>query len=132
MNRAFNEHIKRKTFLLDGIWEFKTDSTDIGEKEEWYKSFPTTDVMETAVPSCINTRLGMMEYFGVCWYKKTFSADDIFLPFDVSLAPYYAGTSTEKIQQYMEIDDMDDRSYLLGLFACVTSIVSIVIAIITI
>ena len=32
----------------------------------------------------------------------------------------------------MEIDDMDDRSYLLGLFACVTSIVSIVIAIITI
>ena len=32
----------------------------------------------------------------------------------------------------MEIDDMDDRSYLLGLFACVTSIVSIVIALITI
>lgn len=32
----------------------------------------------------------------------------------------------------MEVDDLDDRSYLLGLFACVTSIVSIVIAIITI
>lgn len=32
----------------------------------------------------------------------------------------------------MEIDDMDDRSYLLGLFACVTSIVSIIIALITI
>ena len=75
MNRAFLEHVKRKTFLLDGIWEFVTDSQDIGEKEEWYKNFPTDGVMETAVPSCINTRLGMMEYFGVCWYKKTFSAD---------------------------------------------------------
>ena len=32
----------------------------------------------------------------------------------------------------MEVDDLDDRSYLLGLFACVTSIVSIAIAIITI
>ena len=33
MNRAFLEHVKRKTFLLDGIWEFVTDSQDIGEKE---------------------------------------------------------------------------------------------------
>lgn len=34
MNRAFLEHIKRKTFLLDGTWEFKTDSENVGEKEE--------------------------------------------------------------------------------------------------
>jgi len=76
MNRTFNEHIKRRTFLLDGVWEFVTDSNNIGEKEEWYKYFPSTGVLETAVPSCINTRIGMMEYFGVCWYKKSFSADE--------------------------------------------------------
>ena len=40
--------------------------------------------------------------------EKTFSADDIFLPFDVSFTPYYAGTSEEMIQQYMDIDDLDD------------------------
>ena len=45
--------------------------------------------------------------------EKTFSADDIFLPFDVSLAPYYEGTSIETIQHYMEIDDMDDVSALI-------------------
>ncbi|MCQ2522038.1 MAG: AAA domain-containing protein [Lachnospiraceae bacterium] len=39
---------------------------------------------------------------------KVFSADDIFVPFDVSIAPYYAGTSDEMIQQYMDIDNLDD------------------------
>lgn len=45
--------------------------------------------------------------------EKTFSADDIFLPFDVGFAPYYAGTSTEMIQQYMDIDNIDDISSLI-------------------
>lgn len=45
--------------------------------------------------------------------EKTFSADDIFLPFDVSFAPYYAGTSEEMIQQYMDIDDLDDVAALI-------------------
>lgn len=44
---------------------------------------------------------------------RTFSADDIFLPFDVSFAPYYAGTSVEMIQQYMDIDDIDDIAALI-------------------
>lgn len=45
--------------------------------------------------------------------EKTFSADDIFVPFDVSFSPYYAGTSLEMIQQYMEIDDIDDVAALI-------------------
>ncbi len=45
--------------------------------------------------------------------ERTFSADDIFLPFEVGLAPYYAGTSIEMIQQYMDIDDIDDVSALI-------------------
>lgn len=45
--------------------------------------------------------------------EKTFSADDIFLPFDVSFTPYYAGTSEEMIQQYMDIDDLDDVAALI-------------------
>lgn len=45
--------------------------------------------------------------------EKTFSADDIFLPFDVALAPYFAGTSVEMIQQYMDIDDIDDVAALI-------------------
>lgn len=45
--------------------------------------------------------------------EKTFSADDIFLPFEVGFAPYYAGTSVEMIQQYMDIDDIDDVAALI-------------------
>ena len=45
--------------------------------------------------------------------EKTFSADDIFLPFEVSFTPYYAGTSVEMIQQYMGIDDIDDVAALI-------------------
>lgn len=75
MNRAFLEHIKRKTFLLDGVWEFKADKNEVGEKEEWFKHFPTEDVMEVAVPSCVNTRIGMMEFNSIAWYKKSFYSD---------------------------------------------------------
>ncbi len=54
------------------------------------------------------------KYHGLCdSNEKTFSADDIFLPFDVSFSPYYAGTSSEMIQQYMEIDDIDDVAALI-------------------
>ena len=45
--------------------------------------------------------------------EKTFTADDIFLPFNVSFSPYYAGTSTEMIQQYMDIDDINDVTALI-------------------
>jgi len=102
MNRAFLEHIKRKTFLLDGIWEFKTDNDNVGEKEEWYKRFPTKDVNQTAVPSCLNTRIGMMEYFGVVWYKKTFAldAEDIMITF---------GSVSEYAKVYLDGEYLGDH-----------------------
>ncbi|WP_051209126.1 AAA domain-containing protein [Butyrivibrio sp. WCD3002] len=45
--------------------------------------------------------------------EKTFSADDIFVPFEVSLSPYYEGTSIEIIEQYMDIEDIDDVGALI-------------------
>ena len=53
-------------------------------------------------------------FHGLCKSgEKTFSADDIFLPFEVGFAPYFAGTSVEMIQQYMDIDDLDDVAALI-------------------
>jgi len=53
-------------------------------------------------------------YKGLCKSgEKTFSADELFLPFDVCFAPYYAGTSDEMIKQYMDIEDLDDISALI-------------------
>lgn len=75
MKRLFKEHVKRKVFSLDGVWEFKTDVTHVGETEKWYENFPKDGVMQVAVPSCINNRLEMFEYQDVCWYKKNFQTD---------------------------------------------------------
>lgn len=72
MKRLFEEHIKRKTFYLDGVWDFKKDEAHVGELEKWYEKFPKEDVGKVAVPSCINNRLGMIEYQDVIWYKKDF------------------------------------------------------------
>ena len=53
-------------------------------------------------------------FHGMCKpEEKTFSADDIFLPFDVTIAPYFDGTSVEMVQRCMEIEDMDDVSALI-------------------
>ena len=51
---------------------------------------------------------------GLCGSEeRTFSADDIFVPFDVSIAPYFDGTSTDMIQHCMGIDDIDDVAALI-------------------
>lgn len=76
MNRLFDEHIKRNVFSLDGVWEFATDKAHVGQKEKWYEHFPESGSVQVAVPSCINNRLGMMEYQDVCWYKKIFYSQE--------------------------------------------------------
>ena len=50
---------------------------------------------------------------------RAFSADDIFLPFDVTVSPYFDGTSDEMIRQYMDIDidDLNDiAAFIWDLF----------------
>ena len=71
--RLFDEHIKRKTFLLDGMWELVTDEKDVGEQEEWYKHFPE-NAMQVTVPGCLNNRFGYMQFQSIAWYKKDFFA----------------------------------------------------------
>ena len=39
-----------------------------------------------------------------------FSANDVFVPFDVSITPYIAGTTDEILEQYAKIDDLNDVS----------------------
>ena len=71
--RLFDEHKKRKISLLDGIWDFASDEENAGENEQWYKKFPETSI-KVAVPSCINNRLGYINFQDVAWYKKDFFA----------------------------------------------------------
>lgn len=69
--RLFDEHIKRKTILLDGVWDFATDEGNVGINEEWFKKFPK-DAIKVTVPGCINNRFGYINFQNTCWYKKEF------------------------------------------------------------
>lgn len=71
--RLFDEHKKRKISLLDGIWDFASDEENAGENEQWYKKFPENSI-KVAVPSCINNRLGYINFQDIAWYKKDFFA----------------------------------------------------------
>ena len=70
MLRLFNEHFKRKTNSLDGVWTFKPDSSRVGELEKWHESKLKGE--NVIVPSCWNNKLGMLKYEGVCYYQKEF------------------------------------------------------------
>lgn len=72
--RLFTEHIKRKTFLLDGLWDYAIDEKDIGEEKQWFRHFPY-NAEKTAVPACINTRFGYINFQSIIWYKKDFYAE---------------------------------------------------------
>lgn len=69
--RLFDEHIITKPVLLDGTWDYVTDEFEIGEKQQWYVSFPK-EHKKITIPSVLNSRLGYMDYCSVVWYRKTF------------------------------------------------------------
>jgi len=69
MLRTFQEHMVRRTELLDGQWEFQIDPQNVGIKEKWYERFSQT-ATTSFVPSCWNNDLPFFEYEGVAWYRK--------------------------------------------------------------
>lgn len=71
--RLFDEHVKRKTHFLDGMWDVVLDKNKVGEKEKWFENFPQ-ESFQTPVPGCLNNRMGLMDFDSVAWYKKEFYA----------------------------------------------------------
>lgn len=70
MVRTFREHHTRRTELLDGPWDFVKDPLNIGVQDKWYNRFPHPS-QSVYVPSCWNNELGLYEYEGIGWYRKT-------------------------------------------------------------
>lgn len=71
MIRLFKQHTLRKTFLLDGLWSFKTDPDKKGFEEKWFEKFPQ-DCKDMVVPSCWNNELDLYHYEGAAWYSTRF------------------------------------------------------------
>lgn len=74
MFRAFDEHIIRKTELLDGAWSFVTDPDDVGESELYFRAM-SPKCEKVYVPSVWNNKLGLLDYLGAAWYYKEFYSD---------------------------------------------------------
>ena len=70
MSRLFPEHKIRRVDSLNGLWLFRVDPKDEGEKNSWFAGIPSPDTI--GVPSVWNEEHGLLDYEGAAWYEKTF------------------------------------------------------------
>ncbi len=59
----------RNALNISGIWKFKRDSADVGEKEQWFTGLNVT--RSIAVPGSWNEQFDdMRDYMGPVWYEQ--------------------------------------------------------------
>jgi beta-glucuronidase len=59
----------RNTLIVSGIWQFKKDSLEVGERENWQHGL--TDARAIAVPGSWNEQFtDSRDYLGMVWYEK--------------------------------------------------------------
>ncbi len=60
----------RNALNLSGVWQFKKDSLDVGETEQWYNGLKNS--RSIAVPGSWNEQLDdTRDYMGLVWYEQT-------------------------------------------------------------
>lgn len=64
----------RNVMDISGIWDFKTDPTNVGESDSWFSNLDAP--VQIAVPGSWNDQIeGLHNYFGAAWYMK-----EVFIP----------------------------------------------------
>jgi beta-glucuronidase len=61
----------RNILDLSGLWKFKIDPQNLGEKEKWFNGFNSN--MDIALPGSWNEQLeeaGLLHYVGSAWYYR--------------------------------------------------------------
>ena len=59
----------RNTLNISGIWKFKKDADDIGEKEKWFSGLKES--VPIAVPGSWNEQFeDIRDYMGLVWYEQ--------------------------------------------------------------
>jgi beta-glucuronidase len=59
----------RNTLSLSGMWQFRKDSLEVGEKEGWQKRLP--EARSIAVPGSWNEQFtDLRDYLGMVWYEE--------------------------------------------------------------
>jgi beta-galactosidase len=58
---------------LNGVWQFRIDSDNVGRTDGWYKPTHTSDGWQNVtVPHTWQIAQDSAEYFGTAWYRRTF------------------------------------------------------------
>ncbi len=70
MKRFITEHHKRRSILLDGLWQFITDPEDQGKNLGYEKGLPAS-AERRFVPSVFASSPSLLGYEGVCWYGRS-------------------------------------------------------------
>ena len=80
------QNLERNVVNLSGIWSFKIDSNNIGEKEHWFNGLKKYKPI--AVPASWNDQYEeLRDYMGIAWYEqntfipKTWKGQKIFIRF---------------------------------------------------
>jgi len=80
------QNLSRNMINISGIWNFKVDSSNIGEKEKWFNGLNNT--MPIAVPASWNDQYDeLRDYLGYAWYEqntylpKNWEGQQIFIRF---------------------------------------------------
>lgn len=72
------ENKVREVKNLNGVWNFKVDTDNVGLDQKWFEK-PLTDVVPMAVPASYNdlfTDEKIKEHVGYVWYERTFVIPD--------------------------------------------------------
>jgi beta-glucuronidase len=66
---APQQNLIRNVMNISGIWNFKVDSNQIGEQQQWYNGLSNTRPM--AVPASWNDQYDeLRDYLGHAWYEQ--------------------------------------------------------------
>lgn len=71
MHRIFDDHVLRRTFSLDGTWQFCTDEECCGESLGYPQGLPAT-AKNIIVPTVIGRDFGLLTYEGITWFQRKF------------------------------------------------------------
>lgn len=68
----------RSNLYLNGLWHFRLDEKDQGEKEKWFFHKLLEETREVTVPHIWQREKDLVNYSGIAWYEKQFKLPESF------------------------------------------------------
>src|SRR6056297_3795156 len=80
LNNSLQTVAGRSSRSLNGRWQLRRDTEDVGTADEWYDTaeWPDDgDRFSVSVPSAWQETDELTDYTGVAWYRRSFDLDSV-------------------------------------------------------